>query len=179
MNNQYRYFRSTPQPTSPAMPTKPKHTKRNIGIIVAVVVIAIIALALGMGSATSGPTYVTQSTTVFSGSAAVNPSSYYYITFNVPSNAINVQLSINLEASGGSGNDIRLYVMSYTDFINWQNGHTVSPYYSTGQETAFNTVVNLPNGGGTYVVVFDNTFSIFSSKTVTGTITLTYQVPSS
>lgn len=179
---------SQPAPQSSSPTTKTSHTKRNVAIaVIVVVVVLIIGISAGMMSGggqgpsgtSSGPSYVTQSVTVFSGSAAVNPGSYYYVSFSVPSNAINVQLSGSLTAAGGIGNDVRVYVFDQTNFINWQNGHSASAYYSTGQETAFNINVRLPNGAGTYYVVFDNTFSIFSSKTVTGTITLTYEVPAS
>ncbi len=130
------------------------------------------------GGGLGGTSYTTVTTTVFSGSAAVNPNSYYYISFSVPSGAIDVALTGSLTAAGGSGNDVKVYVVDYSDFVNYENGHSFSAYYSTGQETAFNVNVGLPSGAGTYYVIFDNTFSIFSSKTVTGTLTLTYEVPS-
>jgi hypothetical protein len=177
---------SPPAPQFSGSTAKTSHAKRNIAIA-AIVIIIIFIIGISIGSAMksqnsggtySGPSYVTQTVTVFSGSAAVNPGSYYYISFNVPPNAVNVRLSGSLTAAGGIGNDVRVYVFDRTDFINWQNGHSASAYYSTGQETAFNINVELPNGAGTYYVVFDNTFSIFFSKTVTGTITLTYEVPS-
>ncbi|MGC8622315.1 MAG: emp24/gp25L/p24 family protein [Caldisphaera sp.] len=190
MNKMNLILRSTSQPSNSTM--KPSHTTRNVGIIaIVIIVVLIVGISAAMiagsndnsgynsGATSSGPTYVTQTVTIFSGSAAVNPGSYYAISFSVPSNAINVQLSGSLTASGGSGNDVRVYVMDSTNYINWQNGHSASAYYTTGQETAFNINVGLPDGAGTYYVVFDNTFSIISSKTVTGTITLTYEVPSS
>jgi len=55
-------------------------------------------------------------------------------------------------------------------------GSGALPWDVRRQETAFNINIQLP-GGGTYYVVFDNTFSVFSGKTVTGTLTVTYYVP--
>jgi hypothetical protein len=166
--------------------------KALVAIVVVVVVVAFIGGLIGAslmsaqqssGSYTQ-PRLVQQTETVFSGSAAVNPGTYYVISFTVPNGANNVVLSGTLIASGGSGNDIRVYVFDYTNLINWENGHQASAYYSTGQETAFSISVQLPSvvvGGGTatYYVVFDNTFSTFSGKTVTGTLTVTYYVPRS
>jgi hypothetical protein len=166
--------------------------KALVAIVVVVVVVAFIGGLIGAslmsaqqpsGSyAQPRPSYVQQTETVFSGSAAVNPGTYDVIPFTVPSGANNVVLSGTLTASGGSGNDIRVYVFDSTGLTNWENGHQASAYYSTGQETAFNINVQLPSvvvGGGTatYYVVFDNTFSTFSGKTVTGTLTVTYYVP--
>ena len=159
--------------------------KALVAIVVVVVVVAFIGGLIGaslMGAQQSSgsyaqpkPSYVQQTETVFSGSAAVNPGTYDVISFTVPSGATNVVLSGTLTASGGSGNDIRVYVFDSTGLTNWENGHQASAYYATGQETAFNINVQLP-GGGTYYVVFDNTFSVFSGKTVTGTLTVTYYV---
>ncbi|MCL4339741.1 MAG: emp24/gp25L/p24 family protein [Thaumarchaeota archaeon] len=157
----------------------------SIGVVIILIVafFAIGSYYAGLSSQTgnggnSPPSYMPETVTVFSGSTAVNANQYSYTYFTVPSDATNVVLSGNLQASGGSGNDVIVYIFDSTDFINWQNGHTASALYSTGQETAFNINIGLPSGD-TYYVVFDNTFSLFSGKTVTGTLTLSYDVPSS
>ena len=133
--------------------------------------------AIANGVQTILPIYKTVTETIFSGSINVPPLTYRYITFDVPSNARDVQLNINIVASGGWGNNIILYVMNYPNFVNYENGNNYYVYYNSGKETYIYTTVNLPNGGGEYVIVLDNTFSIISTKTVTGTITLSYQVP--
>jgi len=142
-----------------------------------VVVVVFIGGLIGV-SLMQRPSYVQHTDTVFSGSAAVNPGTFDTIWFTVPNGATNVVLSGTLTASGGSGNDIRVYVLDSAGLSSWENGHQASAYYSTGQESAFNINVQLP-GGGTYYVVLDNTFSTFSGKTVTGTLTVTYYVPRS
>ncbi len=143
------------------------------GLIASLVIIFALFAAMSM----LGMLNQTYTLTIFNGSANVNPGSYSYVWFSVPSNAIDVRLTGYLTAAGGSGNDVKVYVMDYSDFVNYENGHSFSTYYWTGQQTSFNLNVGLPSGAGTYYVIFDNTFSIFSSKTVTGTLTLTYEVP--
>ena len=58
-------------------------------------------------------------------------------------------------ASGGSGNDIRVLIMDSTAFTNWQNGHQVNIYYDSGQQTTGSISTSLPNGPGTYYLVYN------------------------
>jgi hypothetical protein len=68
-------------------------------------------------------------------------------------------------ASGGSGNDIKVYIFNATSFVNWKNGQAASTLYNSGQVTKGDFQVNITSAG-TYYIVFDNSFSIFSSKNV-------------
>ena len=173
----------SPQPyvtsTSSAIPRK-SHTARNVGIglILLIGIIAIVLVASGIfvnnGNSGTGLFSPTQQTVnVVSGSVAVNADSSSYTSFSVPSGVSDPTLQGSFTASGGSGNDIKVYVMDQTDYINWENGHQASTYYNSGQVTTGNIDVAL-SAGGTYYIVFDNTFSIFSSKTVSAQINLTY-----
>ena len=94
--------------------------------------------------------------------------------FDVPANATNVQVEGTFTASGGARNDVELYLLNDDEFVNWQNGHAVNTLYNSGRLTqgTLNTV--LPSGAGTYHLVFNNKFSVFSPKAVKASIRLHY-----
>jgi len=104
----------------------------------------------------------------------VDPVEYAFFDLVVPAGATGVHLQGNFTASGGSGNDTEAHVFSDTDFANWKNGHESKTYYSSGRVTVGNFNVDLPDGAGTYDLVFDNRFSLLSKKTVSFTATLSY-----
>lgn len=75
------------------------------------------------------------------------------------------KVSGSISVVGGSGNDINFYV---TD----PNGNTIVRYDRVTQTSfSFSTSIT-----GTYVVHFDNSFSIFSSKSVTLDYTVTKSI---
>jgi hypothetical protein len=77
-------------------------------------------------------------------------------------------------ASGGTGNDIQVLIFTDSQFLNWKNGHEVTPVYDSGQVTAADVHAVLP-GPGTYHVILSNKFSAFTPKTVEGTLRMTWQ----
>src|SRR2546428_64248 len=77
-------------------------------------------------------------------------------------------------ASGGGGNDIEVFVMDQTNYVNWSNGHQANAYYDSGQVTTGTVSAYLP-GGGTYYLVYSNAFSSVSSKNVQTTANLYYR----
>jgi hypothetical protein len=111
---------------------------------------------------------------LLNGSIVVEAAGYKYYNFSINQNWRNISLTGSFQASGGSGNDIRVLVMTNNDFKNYTNGHKASSYYNSGKLTASNVNINLPSQADDYVLVFDNAFSLISDKTVTGNITLSY-----
>jgi len=103
---------------------------------------------------------------------SVNPTGFAYFKLDVPANASDVTLQGNFTASGGSGNDVEAYVMSEEDFVNWQNGHAAKTYYNSGKVTVGTINVHVP--AGRCYLVFNNKFSLLSSKSVRVDGTLTY-----
>ncbi|HEX6561968.1 MAG TPA: hypothetical protein VF016_08090 [Nitrososphaera sp.] len=150
---------------------------KYIGIGVGVVIVAIIAvMIIGAAASNGGLSSVGKSKhsiQLMSGNVAVNPGHYQSYQFNVPSGATNTKVTGTFYASGGSGNDIVVTILSQTDYINWQNGHSSSTNYNSGKVTTGNINTNLPDGE-TYYLVFDNSFSIISAKNVSGNIQLEY-----
>lgn len=113
-----------------AQPTvQPKlHLARNVAIVtvaIAIVVVAIVAISLSGGF--SGILPSSHTVNIVNGLVTVNAGSYEYYQFTVPSGASNIQVSGTFTASGGSGNDIKVYIMDSTNFVNWQNGHMPAP----------------------------------------------------
>jgi hypothetical protein len=143
---------------------KKSHLRKSIAITIIIVAIILISFVI------VGYNY---RFTIYdeSSSISIPPGSYYYIMLYLSSFSSKFFLTISFKASGGAGNDIRCYVIDRTNFINWENGHQVYAIYDSGKVTAAYDTIYL-KGSGTYYIVFDNTFSVFSSKTVYYSITV-------
>ncbi len=86
-----------------------------------------------------------------------------------------MKLQGHFAATGGSGNDIIVSVMSEEGFINSQNRHGNDALWETeGKVTVGDIDLSLPNGAATYYLIFTNTFSLLSPKAVQQNVTLTY-----
>ena len=89
-----------------------------------------------------------------------------YWTFRVGNDGANVVG--RFRAEGGNGNDIKCLILDADGFENWRNGHKVRTYYNSEKITVANVNINLPEGE--YVLVFDNTYSVFTNKAVTANV---------
>jgi len=163
-------------------PSNSSHTGRNIaiGIIVGIFLIVIVVTSIGYmsslnsnGGGGNGFLPTTHNVNIVNGLVTVNSNGYEDYTFTVPSGASNIQISGSFTASGGSGNDIKVLVLTQSDFVNWANGHSSQCYYQSGQETTGTISASLP-ASGTYVLVYDNTFSILSQKNVNTQVNVSY-----
>jgi hypothetical protein len=94
--------------------------------------------------------------------------------FEVPEGAFSVRADGHFSASGGLGNDLEVAVMDADAYANWENRHQAGVYYSSGKVTQSSVHAILPNGGGTYYVVFSNRFSVFSGKQVEAQVAVRY-----
>ena len=170
---------SVQQPSSFVQAGRKSNTVRNIGIVVVIVVLALIALAAlgafnsgGSGSlGGSAPQQYTQN--IVNGLITVGAGDYNTYQFTCPGDSSGCSVQGSFTASGGSGNDIIVLILDSTDYINWQNGHQASAYYNSGQLTTSSISASVP-AGGTYYLVYDNTFSAISSKNVQTTVNLNY-----
>lgn len=108
----------------------------------------------------------------------VHAGEFYDVPIHLRDIMQDVVLSGSFTASGGSGNDIEVFVLSQADFTNWQNGHSYSALYSSGRVTTagFNVSLPTPSVGQTsdYHVVYSNTFSWISTKQVNTTVNLNW-----
>lgn len=104
----------------------------------------------------------------------VSAVSYSWIMFSVPPDSTMVAVNGHFAATGGSGNDIQVYVLTEDGFVNFKNNHEAQSYYNSGRETEGTISATLPNQSATYYLVFDNRFSLLTPKAVTANATLTY-----
>ncbi len=108
------------------------------------------------------------------GALTVPASNGVHFTLSVPEGATNVKVKGHFTATGGSGNDIEVYLLSEDQYTNWQNGHATSTFYNSGRVTVGDLDVTLPNDAGTYYLVFANQFSLLTPKAIAENIALTY-----
>ncbi len=94
--------------------------------------------------------------------------------FAIPAGVNSGTVQGHFSATGGSHNDIEVWLMNDDGFVNWQNKHSVTPIYNSGRVTQGTLNVSLP-GAGTYYLVFNNQFSLISPKAVQDNLTLTYK----
>ena len=147
--------------------------KRHFGILLAAIASAGAALSCSSGSTTQTITPTAHSVTLANGVVSIGAGAWGTTQVNVTSGMLVPAVTGSFIASGGAGNDIKVYVMSATDYTNWSTGHSVTPLYNSGQLTTASFDVSL--GIGTYYVVYDNSFSVISTKNVTTRVDLTYE----
>jgi len=123
------------------------------------------------------PQNVERRDNIINGIIGVDAGGYQFYSFSAPSEASGAKVEGSYTASGGSGNDIKIYILDETGFTNWRNGHQVNTYYNSGQLTTGKIDSNVPVGKTLYLV-YDNTFSTFSNKHVTAKADLVYSMQS-
>lgn len=170
----------------PAPPTANKKQNPIVaGVLVVILVLVVIwwaankqdsaSTSAGFRPSTpSAPQPQLHRVTIGSGAITVNAATYAYFTLNVPFSANNVRLQGRFSATGGSGNDIEVFLLSDSQYTNWQNGHSTPTFYNSGKVTVNDMNVTLPNDAGTYYSVFNNKFSLLSPKAVEEHLILTY-----
>jgi hypothetical protein len=104
----------------------------------------------------------------------IRPAKAVYYSFVVPASSAGAEVSGRFEASGGTGNDVEVYILDEDAFVNWQNGHRVHTYYNSGRLTQANVKTSLPSEG-TYYLVFSNRFSVVANKAVVADVSLAYE----
>jgi hypothetical protein len=95
---------------------------------------------------------------------SINAFNFAYFKLDIPSGATSVRLEGNFTASGGTGNDVVVFLFPEKDFVNWQNRHATTNLYNSGMVTVGTIDVNLPSDTATYYLVFNNRFSLFPKK---------------
>ena len=98
-------------------------------------------------------------------SIVVSPGHYVSYSATAPTGSNNCKITGSFSARGGN-DDIIVYVVDQNEFANLQNGENFNVYYSTPQQISGNFNVGIPCDKTIYLV-FSNTFSIITSKTVT------------
>jgi hypothetical protein len=79
----------------------------------------------------------------------------------------------SFRASGGYGNDIAAILAAENEFENWINGHQARVLFATEKVTRGHLYVPITQSG-TYILAFNNRFSLSTPKTVAADIELRY-----
>lgn len=88
--------------------------------------------------------------------------------FNVePGRAL---ISGHVLATGGSGNDIEVLILRESQFANFAQGSAGEAIFRSAK--THRTDLYIPMTEGSYYIVFDNRFSLLSSKLVSGSVKL-------
>jgi hypothetical protein len=74
--------------------------------------------------------------------------------------------------ASGANNDIEVFLLEETQFLNWQNRHQFRSAYTSGRVTADRLRIDLDAEAGKYFIVFSNRFSIISTKGVVADVRL-------
>lgn len=112
--------------------------------------------------------------TLGKGALSVAAMRYSFYTLPVPAGAHNIRVQGHFEATGGSGNDIEVFLLNDEQFTNWKNRHATPTYYTSGKVTVGDVQAALPDGDGTYYLVFNNNFSMMTAKAIEFTGTMNY-----
>jgi hypothetical protein len=115
----------------------------------------------------------TRTATITNAAITVQANGYSYYRFTVPVGATNATVQGHFNATGGSGNDIEVFVLSEDGFENWRNHHATQTHYNSGKVTQSAITATLP-GEGTYYLVFNNNFSLLTPKAIEANVTLRY-----
>jgi predicted nucleic acid-binding Zn ribbon protein len=167
-------------------PRKPRR-KTRIGLVIVFVLIGAIAAIVLLridavideskgGGEVSLTDMIPQERHVnlFDGTVIVKASYWRYKEFNTLESWRDIHVKGNFQASGGTGNDVRVILMTKNDFTNFTNGHEAHSVYDSGKLTVSNIDVLLPSTTQNYVLAFDNTFSLVTDKEIKANIDLIY-----
>ncbi len=128
-------------------------------------------------SPTSTVPLVSESTNVVTGMVVVPANGSRDLTFDIDGTTQqNIRLVGWIHASGGSQNEIEVFVANDADFQSWQQGRKVTPLYNSGRTTLADLDVRIPASTVRYHLVFNNVFSS-SLKYVQAQLDLEYYVP--
>jgi hypothetical protein len=123
------------------------------------------------------PIFITE-TDIVSGIITLEPANYTFYKISVLSDASEAKLqgSFVVNSIENSTNDIIVYVMDSANFTKWQNGEQASMYYNSGKINANISAITSFNlqltPGMSYYLVYDNTFSNASQKSVATDVSL-------
>jgi hypothetical protein len=99
---------------------------------------------------------------LFNGQVQVAPAKRYVQSFTTQSNFKNARIAGNIQAQGGTGNDIRVLVAKGNLLV-----------FDSGKRRSVVLSVDC-NEPGQYTLIFDNAFSLVSPKVVFGTVSLVH-----
>jgi emp24/gp25L/p24 family/GOLD len=98
----------------------------------------------------------------------VDADNYRFWVFEVGRSA---GISGQFRVEGSGDTEVRVLIMDEAEFDNYRNGRGFRVYYASDRVSGGE--INLRLYSGRYVIVFDNTFSHYASKTVSSNLQIT------
>jgi hypothetical protein len=104
----------------------------------------------------------------------VDPRRFKFHRMSVPAVATDIHVVGRFKVIAGGDRDIAVYVLDAKGFDSWQAGRKAFFHYESRRANTDIFNVKLPTGG-TYYLMFDNSFSIRSPKSVEVDVELIYK----
>ncbi|HST50659.1 MAG TPA: hypothetical protein VLJ61_01510 [Pyrinomonadaceae bacterium] len=98
----------------------------------------------------------------------VSPQQYFTTTFTVPNSGARIVGRFQAV----SGDNIQVHILGPDDYSNFEHRNPFRTYYDSGKTVTGS--IDLRLGGGTYYLVFENRYSIFSKKVVQANVSMEY-----
>ncbi len=120
------------------------------------------------------PVYVPRAQSLIAAQIAVPRGALQSVPFTIDADRMQgARVVGRFEAAGGRGNDVEVFITDADGLVNLQNGHPADVLYQSGKVTTGEIAVSVPKAGS-YFLVFNNRFSVFSDKFISGPIELRY-----
>src|SRR4029079_3231710 len=103
----------------------------------------------------------------------VGPRSFASSPINIPVQLRNGRVAGSVYASGGPANDIRVMILTESDFAAFSQNRSITPLYDSGRRRSVVLSVSITDSGNYYLVI-DNRFTPLSPKRGTPDIRLVY-----
>lgn len=90
------------------------------------------------------------------GSIAIKPHGFASYRISVPDGAIDVTVNGQFDASGRNDKNVQVLVLTDSEFVVWQGGYAISPFYDSGSTATSNLQASLPARAGSYYLIVSN-----------------------
>jgi hypothetical protein len=150
-------------------------TNKFLILFLTIILIVFVFSCAGPPSiSTLPPSSAPNTRNVVDGVITIPANEYYEASFTVNTTIMhNARVVGTFEASGGAGDDIEALIITDAVFAKWTQGHNGPTIYDSGKLTASSVNVTISDSG-VYHLIFDNSFSLISSKEVTAKLNLVW-----
>jgi hypothetical protein len=113
-----------------------------------------------------------RSQTILHNDASTIPAgSYSYLEVDIAQASL-LLVKLQIDFTVTAGGDIDFYVFDEYNYNMWKSGHASSPIVYKSRVTSYKGDVHLPNGK--YYLVWDNSYSIITPKTLRQNVDITW-----
>ncbi|MHB8702456.1 MAG: hypothetical protein ACYC7D_15745 [Nitrososphaerales archaeon] len=145
-------------------------------IILAIIFLILLISYFNVPSLLSPSQTSTTTLNIQTGLLSIAPSRFMYIKMNIDPNTHKAFVVGNFTSTGSTGdNAIRVFLVNQTEFQTFQSsGQANESVFSTGEISSGTINAQIPQGGGQYYLLFDNSFDSSTAKSVNATVNLLY-----